>query len=292
MIILGSLVPDHPDTASIYNNMAAVYRNKGEYSKALEYGGNSLKIRLATLGQQHPDTAGTYNDMAMVHAHLKQYRKCLECSRNCIRAYRATDTSDSRKFIFNSALFYIASGLHARGLLQLADWVSIMMHAADGSSLHFLHTANLVLSNAFSSTNDPMVSSNKCDRLLSSCYLLLGHAMGQCGDHVQAAACFETLLHLEMQVVVELGCRHHSLGRYPLSSIGCALLMAGGSHLRTGSFAVGLKMISAACSRRNEWITAGRGESHSNDERRRAILRARGILLSSFLTWAHRFGCF
>ena len=48
---------NHPDVATIYNDMGCVYQDKGELSKALEYHNKSLTIRLNTLGENHPDVA-------------------------------------------------------------------------------------------------------------------------------------------------------------------------------------------------------------------------------------------
>jgi tetratricopeptide (TPR) repeat protein len=48
---------DHPDTASSYNNIGLVYKNMGNYMKAIEYLESSLMIKLKILEENHPDTA-------------------------------------------------------------------------------------------------------------------------------------------------------------------------------------------------------------------------------------------
>ena len=46
------------------SNLAAYYSEKGDYSKALELGGESLKIRTQVLGAEHPSTLASMNNLA------------------------------------------------------------------------------------------------------------------------------------------------------------------------------------------------------------------------------------
>ena len=62
----------------LYNNMAGVYEDLGEYEKAMEYYGKALAIRERVLGTEHPDTAATYNNMANVYYYQGDYSKALE----------------------------------------------------------------------------------------------------------------------------------------------------------------------------------------------------------------------
>ena len=50
------LVPDHPLTATFYNNIGLVYDEQGNYTKALEYYEKALDIFERKLGPKHPDT--------------------------------------------------------------------------------------------------------------------------------------------------------------------------------------------------------------------------------------------
>lgn len=46
----------HPSTAAKYNNMAFLFRAKGEYERALDYYEKALIVRKMKLGEAHPYT--------------------------------------------------------------------------------------------------------------------------------------------------------------------------------------------------------------------------------------------
>ena len=62
-----ALGPDHPDTATSLNNLAALHRARGEYDAAEPLFARALAIREAALGPDHPDTATSLNDLALLH---------------------------------------------------------------------------------------------------------------------------------------------------------------------------------------------------------------------------------
>ena len=64
-------------TSALYHNMALVFREQGEYGKALEYYGKALGIRERVLGPENLSTATTYNDMAGVFYEQGEYEKAL-----------------------------------------------------------------------------------------------------------------------------------------------------------------------------------------------------------------------
>ena len=66
-IYLKVLGPDHPSTATSYNNIGAVYKNQGDYEKALAEYRKGLEIQLKVLGHNHPSTAGTYYNIAWAY---------------------------------------------------------------------------------------------------------------------------------------------------------------------------------------------------------------------------------
>ncbi|CAF4164299.1 unnamed protein product, partial [Rotaria sordida] len=72
-----TLPPNHPDLASFYNNIGAVYRNMGEYSKALTYYEKDLEITLKALPPNHPYFAGSYNNIGLVYDNMGEYSKAL-----------------------------------------------------------------------------------------------------------------------------------------------------------------------------------------------------------------------
>ena len=61
-----ALGPDHPDTATSLNNLAALYRVTGAYAKAEPLYQRALKIREKALGPNHPDTATSLNNIAIL----------------------------------------------------------------------------------------------------------------------------------------------------------------------------------------------------------------------------------
>jgi tetratricopeptide (TPR) repeat protein len=71
-------LPDHPDTAATYNNMALVYDNQGEYTQALAFYDKSLAISLKTLGPEHPDTAETYYNMGALCYNMKDFKQSVK----------------------------------------------------------------------------------------------------------------------------------------------------------------------------------------------------------------------
>ncbi|MGI6249975.1 MAG: tetratricopeptide repeat protein [Anaerolineaceae bacterium] len=72
------LGPDHPGTASSYNNIASVYSNQGKYEEALEGFEKALAIREKVLGPDHPGTASSYSNIASVYSNQGKYEEALE----------------------------------------------------------------------------------------------------------------------------------------------------------------------------------------------------------------------
>ena len=66
------------DIATLYHNIARVYKDQGNYEKALEYYRKAQVIKEKMLGKEHPSTATTYNNMASVYQDQGNYEKALE----------------------------------------------------------------------------------------------------------------------------------------------------------------------------------------------------------------------
>ena len=58
-IRLKTFGPEHPDTASTYNNIGVVYDEMGEHEKALEFYNKNLDIDIKVHGPDHPAVAKT-----------------------------------------------------------------------------------------------------------------------------------------------------------------------------------------------------------------------------------------
>ena len=73
-----ALGPDHPSTATSYNNLGYVYRSMGDYPRALELYQKALAVCEKALGPDHPDTATSYNNLGGVYDSMGDYPKALE----------------------------------------------------------------------------------------------------------------------------------------------------------------------------------------------------------------------
>lgn len=69
---------EHAATAMSYNNIGEVYRNQGDYVKALENQRKALDIVKRVLGPNHPLTAMSYNNIGLVYHSQGDYVKALE----------------------------------------------------------------------------------------------------------------------------------------------------------------------------------------------------------------------
>ena len=62
---------EHPSTATTYNNTGLVYRDQGDYEKALEYYEKALAIRIIKLGEDHPLTLKVQQSIWIMTRYLK-----------------------------------------------------------------------------------------------------------------------------------------------------------------------------------------------------------------------------
>ena len=67
----------HPYTATSYNNIGEVFRQKGADEEAMSYHEKALAIRKELLGEKHPDTAQSYNNIGLVYHSKGHYDKAL-----------------------------------------------------------------------------------------------------------------------------------------------------------------------------------------------------------------------
>lgn len=58
----------HPDIAISYNNLAEVYRHRGEYKIALDYYLNSYKVLKFRLGLNHPHTQIVFQNLKKAYS--------------------------------------------------------------------------------------------------------------------------------------------------------------------------------------------------------------------------------
>ena len=70
--------------ANIYNNSASIYRHLGNYSQALNYDLENVRIKEKVLSNEDNDLATSYNNIANTYYYLGDYPKALEYALNAI----------------------------------------------------------------------------------------------------------------------------------------------------------------------------------------------------------------
>ena len=93
------LGPEHPDTATSLNNLAALYQAMGEYAKAEPLYQEALRIRQKVLGPEHPDTATSLDNLALLEFDLGRIDEATALAR---QASAAELTILSKIFSFTS----------------------------------------------------------------------------------------------------------------------------------------------------------------------------------------------
>jgi len=86
-ILLCSLGAEHPDVASMYNQIGDVWRSKGEYNKSLHFFQKALKIRISADEEEHPNLAYSYNYIGVVHLEMNENVKALECLQRSLEIF-------------------------------------------------------------------------------------------------------------------------------------------------------------------------------------------------------------
>jgi len=67
--------PDHPDVATILNNLGVLYRSEGDYDAAEPLYKRSLGIREKALGPDHPEVATSLNNLGVLYASKGDHEK-------------------------------------------------------------------------------------------------------------------------------------------------------------------------------------------------------------------------
>eukprot|EP00002_Diphylleia_rotans_P034021 TRINITY_DN7281_c0_g2_i1.p1 TRINITY_DN7281_c0_g2~~TRINITY_DN7281_c0_g2_i1.p1 ORF type:complete len:512 (-),score=74.06 TRINITY_DN7281_c0_g2_i1:601-2136(-) len=77
-IYLKTVGEEHPNVATLYNGIAAVYDSQGRYEEASMYHHKSLLLRTKVLGESHSSVAESYNNIASVYENQGRYNEALE----------------------------------------------------------------------------------------------------------------------------------------------------------------------------------------------------------------------
>jgi CHAT domain-containing protein/tetratricopeptide (TPR) repeat protein len=79
----------HPDYATSLNNMAELYRLKGDYVLAERLLRQALEVERAALGEAHPDYAASLNNLALLHQSTGDYASAGSLYRQALAVRRA-----------------------------------------------------------------------------------------------------------------------------------------------------------------------------------------------------------
>ncbi|WP_437299126.1 tetratricopeptide repeat protein [Sorangium sp. So ce426] len=74
-ILEKALGRDHPDVATVLNNLAALHKTKGDYARAEPLFHRALGITEKALGSEHPDVATSLNNLAVRYAAKGDYAR-------------------------------------------------------------------------------------------------------------------------------------------------------------------------------------------------------------------------
>ncbi|MET8689338.1 tetratricopeptide repeat protein [Streptomyces sp. NPDC004732] len=113
------LGPDHPDTATRLNNLAATFSDLGRHAKALPLKERALAITEAVLGPDHPTTATRLGNLAYTFSDLGQYSKALPLEERALAIAEAVlgpDHPDTALCLGNLAYTFSNLGRHAKAL--------------------------------------------------------------------------------------------------------------------------------------------------------------------------------
>ena len=66
-VVEKNVSPDHPDVAASLNNLAEIYRARGQYAEAEPLYNRSLAIYEKALGPDHPDVATILENLAALY---------------------------------------------------------------------------------------------------------------------------------------------------------------------------------------------------------------------------------
>jgi len=118
-ILEAALSPQHPDVATTLNNIAGLYRQMGDYEKALPLYQKALEINEKVFGPQHPDVAITLNNIALLYENIGEYEKVLPLNQKAFEIIEKVFGSESPSLaalLNNLALVYYKIGKYEKAL--------------------------------------------------------------------------------------------------------------------------------------------------------------------------------
>ncbi|CAF3999473.1 unnamed protein product [Adineta steineri] len=87
-LLFDELPTDHPDVITIKNDLGGIYREKGEYLKALKNHKQALKLQKLLIPYDFVQLAAIYNDIGYVYEELGNYSQALKFHRKTLQIRR------------------------------------------------------------------------------------------------------------------------------------------------------------------------------------------------------------
>ena len=111
------LGPEHPDTLSTMNNLAALYEVEGKYTQAEAMDTQIIEIRRRVLGPEHPDTLRSMMNLAFVYSDEGKYAQAEALQSPTLVTMRRVlgpEHPDTLKSLYNLAVVYEHQGKYAQ----------------------------------------------------------------------------------------------------------------------------------------------------------------------------------
>ncbi|UJR20672.1 hypothetical protein I4U23_023793 [Adineta vaga] len=96
-MLLQSLPSDHPDIASVYNNIGLVHGKKDELNSALKNLEIAYEMRRKQLPPNHPHIAGSLNNIGNIHKTKGDYDKALDYYQKALKIFEINYPNDRLK---------------------------------------------------------------------------------------------------------------------------------------------------------------------------------------------------
>lgn len=121
------------EASASYNDIGIVYKEIGDYKKALNYLSKALNTKEIVFGTGHADTAVTYNDIGLVYKYDGNYRKALKYYRRAltIRKRIPTNYIDISESLNNIGALYIGQKKYDKALKYLRKAFAIRKKVFD-----------------------------------------------------------------------------------------------------------------------------------------------------------------
>jgi len=110
---------DHPDLATTENNLAALYAERGSFSRAESLYKEALDMRVRTLGADHPDVADCLKGLALLYQDMGAYYEAEPLYKRALSIQRKTLNPEHPKL--GSTLYGLAELYRNMGELEKAE---------------------------------------------------------------------------------------------------------------------------------------------------------------------------